>query len=203
MKTEIIAITDSSGSMDTIKSAVIGGFNSFVQEQRQVAGEARMTHVTFNEEHKLLYQAIALAQVPLLDADSYQTSGCTALFDTLGDTLETQGKRIAEEGWADQVIVEIITDGLENASRRYKREQIRSMIEHAQRHGWHFVFLAANQDAFAAAASYGISAATTANFTASAAGATQAYGTIGAMTRALRSAPGDEQALAAAVLGGL
>jgi hypothetical protein len=190
MKTEIIAITDQSGSMGTIKRAVIDGFNGFVQEQREVPGQARMTHVKFhNETEPPLYQGVPLAEVPLLDEATYTPCGTTALFDAVCATLDAQGLRIQQEGWADQVIVVILTDGDENASVNHTEEQMTTMIAHARKHGWHFVFLAANQDAFKKASIYGIPAATTSNFVASAAGTTQAYATVGGMTRALRTEP--------------
>lgn len=191
MKTEIIAITDRSTSMGTIRDAVIKGFNAFVAEQKGVAGEARMTHVQFSghDGYKVVYQGVPLEEVVPLDRDGYDPIGSTALHDAIGRTLEQQGKRIHDEGWADQVIVAITTDGEENASLEYTHAQAEQMIAHAKKHGWHFVFLAANQDAFVKAASYGISAATTANFVASAAGAMDAYATISGMTRSLRVDP--------------
>lgn len=191
MNTEIIAITDRSGSMLLIRDAVIKGFNAFVDEQKGVPGQARMTHVQFSghEYYAVLYQGVPLGDVAPLDLEGYRPEGSTALNDAIGRTLEQQGKRIHDEGWAEQVIVAITTDGEENASCEYSHEQVEKMIAHARAHGWHFVFLAANQDAFAKAASYGISAATTANFVASAAGAVDAYATISGMTRTLRVDP--------------
>lgn len=189
MNVEIITITDRSGSMDKLRDDVIGGYNTFIEEQKGVPGEARLTHVQFDGAHSTLYQAIPLADAPALTRATYVPGGSTALMDAIGHTLEVQGKRINEQGWADKVIVNIITDGEENCSREYKLEQIKTMIEHAQGRNWSFVFMAANQDAFKVGASYGISGATTANFTASGAGMRDAYGSTSAMVTELRSAP--------------
>lgn len=50
----------------------------------------------------------------------------------------------------ERVLVAIWTDGLENSSSDYTRQQIFDMITHQREvYKWEFVFLAANQDAIA------------------------------------------------------
>lgn len=188
MNTEIITITDRSGSMETIRRDVIGGYNRFLAEQQALPGAARLTYTQFDTQYDVIYQGMPLAAAPQLDDKTFVPRGSTALLDAIGRTLVEQGKRIHDENWAERVIVAIITDGAENASREYNRAQIKEMIAHAQQHDWHFVFLAANQDAFAEAASYGISAATTRNFTASAAGVKAAYADTSLLVGQLRGA---------------
>lgn len=191
MNTEILYIKDKSHSMRPLRQAVIDGYNAFLAEQKAVPGEARMTQVQFSyaSDYKLLCQGQPLAEAKPLTEHDYDPAGNTALRDAIGRTLDVQGKRIAEEKWAEQVIVCIHTDGQENDSNEYTQEQVKSMIEHAQGHGWKFVFLAANQDAFVTGASYGISGAHTRNFEASASGMSQAYGATSAMVANLRSTP--------------
>jgi hypothetical protein len=87
------------------------------------------------------------------------------------------------------VIVCILTDGGENASREFTQPKVKEMIQHAEAHGWSFVFLAANQDAFATGAMYGINAANTFAFQANAAGTQAAYTSMSTATRSLRSQP--------------
>lgn len=189
MKTEIIAITDRSGSMGSLRGDVIGGFNQFLSDQAAVPGAARMTYTQFDDIYEVLYQAVPIQEAPPLTPAMYVPRGSTALLDAIGRTLNVQGKRIHSEKWADQVIVCIITDGQENASREFTFDQIKDMIKHAEGHGWKFVFLAANQDAFAAAASYGISGQYTRAFGATSKGVAQAYADTSAMTTALRTQP--------------
>lgn len=183
MKTEIIVITDRSGSMASIKKDADGGFDTFIAEQRLVPGECRVTQIMFDDKVETQYAAKALADVPPLNL---QPRGSTALLDAIGQALNTQGARIKAEAWAELVIVTIITDGGENASREYSRDQIKTMIEHAEKNGWKFVFLAANQDAFAAGGSLGINPLYTKNFAATAAGTQQAYASTSATVRSLR-----------------
>lgn len=187
MKCEIICITDRSGSMASIKADVIGGFNSFLADQKTVPGEARITFAQFDDKYEVVYQATPLADAPELTSATFTPRGSTALMDAIGRTMNVQGERITKENWAEKVIVCIITDGGENSSCEFTQPQIKTMIEHAQKNDWSFIFLAANQDAFAVGAGYGISGATTANFTASAAGTAQAYASTSSMTRSIRA----------------
>lgn len=187
MKCEIICITDRSGSMSSIKADVIGGFNSFLADQKTVPGEARMTFAQFDDKYEVVYEAKPLSEAPELTSATFTPRGSTALMDAIGQTMNVQGARIAKENWAEKVIVCIITDGGENTSREFTQPQIKTMIEHAQKNEWSFIFLAANQDAFAVGAGYGISGATTANFAASAVGTAQAYASTSSMTRSIRS----------------
>jgi hypothetical protein len=189
MKTEIIAIIDRSGSMATIAPDAIGGFNTFLADQKTVPGEARMTLALFDDRFEYVYKAQPLVSAEPLTDKTFVPRGGTALLDAIGRTLNEQGARIKGDGWAEKVIVCILTDGGENQSREFKRDQIQTMVKHAEAHGWSFVFLAANQDAFAAGASYGISAAHTMSFAANATGTADAYASMSATTRSLRSTP--------------
>lgn len=189
MKTEIICILDQSGSMGTLREDVIGGFNTFLTDQQKQPGQGRITLVVFDGASSYRFQAVPLeAAEPLTRAD-YAPGGSTALLDAIGHTLNTQGQRIAAEAWAELVIVNIITDGEENCSTEYTAARIKEMIAHAQdQAGWVFLFQAANQDAFATGSKYGISGATTSNFTASGAGMREAYGATSASVTTMRAA---------------
>lgn len=189
MKTEIIAIIDRSGSMATIAKDAIGGFNTFLADQKTVPGEARMTLALFDDKFDYVYAGQPLDKAEPLTPLTFVPRGSTALLDAIGRTLNEQGARIKADAWAEKVIVCILTDGGENASREFQQEQIKQMVKHAESHGWSFVFLAANQDAFAAGMSYGISAAHTASFQANAAGTSAAYASMSNTTRSLRSTP--------------
>lgn len=164
MRVEIIDITDRSGSMGDIRSDVIGGYNSMIAEQKGVPGEARLTQVQFDDRYEMNFEGKNIQEVEPLTLATYQPRGTTALLDAIGRTLEQQGKRIATEQWAEKVVVCIRTDGKENASKEYKREQVKQMILHAQAHGWTFIFSAADQDAFESGAAYGINAAHTSGY---------------------------------------
>lgn len=189
MKVEIITILDRSGSMADLRHDVIGGYNSFIKDQKAGPGEARVTLVQFNSAIEVPYQGVQIGHVAPLTVGTYIPFGSTALYDAIGTTLSRQGARIGADHWADQVIVNIITDGEENASNEFSLAQVKALIaqKQGQAAGWSFLFQAANQDAFETGARYGISGATTSNFAASAAGMAAAYGNVASYTSSLRS----------------
>lgn len=184
MKTEIICILDRSGSMNSIESDVRGGYAKFIEEQKKQPGEARLTLVQFDNEYQIDHQGVSLADHTA--KLNYTPRGGTALLDAIGRTLNEQGKRIADQKWADLVIVNIITDGDENASREFSRERVKEMVKHAEANGWKFLFLAANMDAFAAARAFGSSAQYAGNFKADSVGTHSAYQSMSATSSALR-----------------
>lgn len=187
MKTEILVITDRSGSMATIAKDVIGGYNTFIEDQRKVPGEARVTFTQFDTEYEVVYAGKPLADVPKLDSQTFVPRGGTALLDAIGRTLNEQGQRIAADKWAELVIVCILTDGEENSSREFTRDQVKSMTSHAETNGWKFVYLGANQDSFSVARDLGMKNAFTANYAANAAGAQSAYAATSMRVRSFRT----------------
>ncbi len=186
MRVEIIDITDRSGSMDKLRADVIGGFNAFLADQKSVPGEARLTHIQFDNHYDRRYAGKDIQTVVPLNIDTYRPGGGTALLDAIGRTLHEQGERIKTENWAEKVIVCIRTDGEENSSHEYQLPQIKTMIEHAQKHGWEFIFSAANQDAFSVGASYGISGVNTTKFAATSAGLSASYASTSNVMRSMR-----------------
>ena len=187
MKTEILVITDRSGSMAVIASDVIGGYNTFIEEQRKVPGEAKVTFTQFDTEYEVVYAGKLLADVPKLDSHTFVPRGSTALLDAIGRTLNEQGQRIATEDWADLVLVCIITDGEENSSREFTRERIKEMTAHAEKTGWKFIYIGANQNSFQVAQGLGMVNAITSNYTADAAGTAGAYKGMTASVTTLRT----------------
>lgn len=157
--TEIIAILDRSGSMRSIVNDTIGGFNTFVDEQRKSPGLARLTLVQFDHEFQEVYAGKPLSEVPPL---SLLPRGNTALYDAIGRAIQTTGERLASMPEAERpgkVLVVILTDGEENASSEFRAENIAEMIRHQQEvYSWGFIFLGANQDAILTAQAIGIAA---------------------------------------------
>lgn len=168
--TELVFILDRSGSMAGLESDTIGGYNAFLQKQKKQDGECRITTVLFDNQIELLHDRIDLPAVRPLTEQDYQVGGCTALNDAIGLTVSRIGdvqKRTAEEYRAGKVLFVIITDGLENASRRYSTAQVRAMIRRQkEKYHWEFVFLGANMDAAEQAEELGIGADRAADYAA-------------------------------------
>lgn len=157
--TELVFIVDRSGSMHGLEADTIGGLNSTLDTNRQVEGEANVSIVLFDNYSKVLLDRVPLSQVKPLTINDYQVRGCTALLDAVGDAIhyhEKVQKILPKSHRAEHVMFVIITDGLENASRRYTYHQVKKLIEKRTKKGWEFLFLGANIDAAAEADRMGI-----------------------------------------------
>ena len=153
---DITMILDRSGSMHTKQQMAIETFNNFLKTQQETAGEAVFSLTQFNHRLTQLCQAIPFEQAIRLNRTNYVPGGGTALLDALGQTIIKTKTRIAESGKA-QVVIVIITDGMENASRIFTAEMIRELIEECESNfGWRFVFLAAGPDSFRQHRRYGL-----------------------------------------------
>ena len=176
---EIVLIIDKSGSMGAIKDDAIGGFNSFLAEQKKIDRQANVTFVLFDDRYQLIHDGKDIREVEELTGETYQPSGTTALLDAVGRTVDRVGERLdalEESQKPENVIVFILTDGKENASSDYDRDTIKEMIEHQEsKYSWEFIYGGANQDAFAEAGGIGIKDENTFNFEASGKGTRMAY----------------------------
>lgn len=178
----IVAIIDRSGSMHNIHDDSIGGFNSFIAEQKKIDGPAKLSLVLFDDNYQVVYDDLDLKDVPELTKDVYTLGGMTAMNDAICRTLTK-----AFEQNPEKAIICILTDGQENASKNYNVSQAKEMIQKARNKGWEVAFLAANQDAFAVANAYGMNTKLAANFTQDAAGTQAAYRSLAASTTSYRA----------------
>ena len=180
--TEIVCIIDRSGSMDSIKEDAIGGFNSFLAEQKKDPGEAIMTVALFDHEYILLQNGTPIQQVPPLNESTYVPRGATALLDAIGNTVTALNVRNPKKA-----IIMILTDGQENASTKYQKQQIKDMIDASENKGWFVAYISANMDAIADARSVGIGMAQTMRFSGDSRGTQVAYMAANMATHAYRS----------------
>lgn len=157
---DITVVLDRSGSMACLVDEVIGAFNTFVDEQQQVAGQASFSLVQFDDRYEVYLDAVDLAKVGRLDRTTYVPRGMTALYDAVGRAIVATGTRLAaldEAERPDKVVFLIQTDDMENASREFDAATLQAMIRHQQdKYAWVFVFLGANIDAGSVAEEIGI-----------------------------------------------
>ena len=158
--TEIICVIDKSGSMESKLEDAIGGFNGFLAEQQREEGEALMTLTLFDTDYNIIHDGVPVADVPRLTADTYRPGGMTALLDALGRTIDKVADRIHDapgDERPERVVVVVITDGLENSSREYRRDQVAErIVRRRDEDGWEFVFLGADLESIREAQSMGI-----------------------------------------------
>ena len=186
--TEIIFIIDRSGSMNGLESDTIGGYNSFLEQQKQEEGEAMVTTVLFNNRMQVIHDRETIGNVRPLTARDYIPGGSTALLDAVGDTVSemTRRQETFPKGRPDSTVVVIITDGYENSSRHYTYQDIRNLIKAREEAGWKFVFLGANIDAEETAETLGMDRRYASRYHADAAGTRNNYDTLTAAVRHMR-----------------
>lgn len=159
---DLVFVLDKSGSMWDVEKDTIGGFNSFIRREKQSGKKTRVTLVLFDDEYHILYTRKPIDEVSELTDKEYFASGCTALLDAIGRTILSLDGEVAKK-----VMFVITTDGLENASREFKRKDIKKLIES---HDWEFLFIGADIDSYSEAQTLGITGNRTANYEKSSAG---------------------------------
>ncbi len=158
--TEMIFILDRSGSMSGLESDTIGGFNSMIEKQKAVEGDAIVSTVLFNQSTNVLHDRIDIREIKQMTRYDYQPSGMTALLDSVGGSIRHIRRIYSEtlkEDRPKKVIFVITTDGLENCSKHYRYDDIKKLISDTQeKYEWEYIFLGANIDAINEASKFGI-----------------------------------------------
>jgi len=169
--------------MEPIRKDVIGGYNSFLYEQRKVVGGigTRITLIQFDSQndHEVLYRNIPISEAPELTFDTYVPRALTPLYDAIAKGIfVTESADVTH----NKVIFAIITDGQENASREFDTNRVHKMIEEKKLAGWEFVFLSADLNSFAQAKAIGISDANSMAFDMTSVGTQTAFETFASNT---------------------
>jgi uncharacterized protein YegL len=191
MKTELVVLLDRSGSMQSIKTDMEGGFNSFVEEQKKVPGACDVTLVQFDDIGRdVAWNCTDIHSVGKLDL---RPRGYTPLYDAICETIDEVGVRLKEtkkETRPDKVLFVIITDGHENASKKFRMEDVRKRVTHQKDvYKWEFVFLGANIDSYALGNQMGLSIGTMSNYDPNSASVQAMYANLSSSTAKYRSTP--------------
>lgn len=151
LRTNIIVVLDESGSMEPLVKDTVGGYNTFLAEQRSMGlPNDRWTLITFNDMSKVRLANVPLMDVPHLTPETYRPSGNTALLDALADAITSA----PDEPYLRHLVL-VQTDGEENSSVRITTDNLRKLISDKERAGnWTFVYMGAGVDAFKEASKY-------------------------------------------------
>ena len=157
-----LIILDESGSMVSMKRAAVEGLNETIQaiQSAQKKHEELQAHfvtlVSFNSDDiRTLINHLPVEQVQLINPRDYMPNACTPLYDAMGVSLSKLRSRLNPEE-ENQVLVTIITDGMENASKEFTAKMIKNMVQELKQSGWTFVYIGTNQDVDAVADSFSI-----------------------------------------------
>lgn len=155
--TDLTIILDRSGSMQSIRTDMEGALAKLLADQRAAPGELRVSLVRFDDVAETVFTALPVGQVRAIRISPRR---CTALLDAIGQTIDATGQRLAAMPEVDRpgtVLIVIVTDGMENASKQFNWNDVHARITHqATAYQWQFVFLGANIDAIATAGQLGI-----------------------------------------------
>lgn len=150
-----LIIIDESGSMDHLRNATLSGVNETINTIRQAQKDyaEKQTHyltlVTFDSPGpkgkavRTLIDQKPISEVA--DFTDYQPYGCTPLYDAMGQSINRLYQLIKEDNDAS-AIVTVMTDGLENASKEYNGQQLKSLIEKLKEEGWTFNYMGSAHD---------------------------------------------------------
>lgn len=155
---ELVFILDRSGSMSGLEKDTIGGFNALIQKQRKEKGKCYVSCVLFDDVQEVIYDRVPLNEVKKMTQKQYYARGCTALLDAMGGAIHHIGNvhKYSKEEIGKTLFI-IITDGLENSSKRYSYSSIKKMVERQkEKYGWEFIFIGANMDVIQEANKFGI-----------------------------------------------
>ena len=166
--TELVFILDKSGSMSGMEKDTIGGFNSMIEKQKGDNTRVLVSTVMFSNCSHVIHDRVSLEEIKPLTEKDYVAGGMTALLDAIGGAIHHIGnvhKYARREDVPEHTIFIITTDGMENASREYSSQRIKEMIKRQEeKHGWEFLFVAANIDAVETAEHIGIRKERAANY---------------------------------------
>ena len=184
-KFHITFVLDRSGSMQTVRDATISGFNEYLQSQKDAPGKAKVTLIQFDDRIEIPYENVKIKDVKPLTHATFVPRGMTALRDAIETAIRKTEQALV---WGENVkpLIVILTDGLENSSRRINQFQLNTLISQKQEQGWDFVYIGANQDAFAVGTSMGIRGDFTYSYDANPIATASTFGTLSSSSTAYR-----------------
>ena len=193
--TYLIFVIDRSGSMASIRDDMIGGFNTFIKTQKDAKlGDCKVFAYKFDNIYETMFEDIDINDVPQLDRNTYVPRDMTALYDAVATTIDSIGTRLAamkEEDRPEKVLVVTITDGEENASRKFNQQNVADRIKtQREQFNWDFAYIGANQDSWQVGSSIGYQAGTTLDYVADSQGTAFAFQKLCASTSNYRGTKG-------------
>lgn len=175
-KVNVVFLLDRSGSMSCCVEDTIGGYNEYLAKQKESGNEVYVSTILFDNLYEVIHDAVDIKKVNNLTKQEYFVRGTTALYDAIGTTIENLDKKKLD----NKVLFIITTDGLENASRKYHKEQIKELIEgHSN---YEFIYIGANIDSYAEASSIGIKRECVANYETSKEGVSKLFSSVAKAT---------------------
>lgn len=186
-------VIDRSGSMSSCWSDVIGGYKQLVEDNKSEPGKCTFTVAAFDTDYELVEDFTDIKDVN--SELTVKPRGGTALLDAIGKTIVSIGEKLAKMDESERpmkVMMLVQTDGQENASKEFKKADIKKLIdEHTNVYKWQFQFLGADLASLNEAVSYGFNRSNIS--TAVLVENQEAWTTLSAKTKMARSADTHEK----------
>ena len=164
-KTIVSFLLDETGSMDSVRDKAVSGFNEYISTLRTTETPTLLRLMTFNTDgFNVVYDFEDIHSVADLTRESYRPRALTNLYDAIAKLVHDTEDYVKGISPTPRVMCTIMTDGEENSSSEYTRAAIFKLIRDREKEGWAFVYLGANQDAWAASESIGIHRRNSANY---------------------------------------
>ena len=177
-KLDVVFILDKSGSMGGQEENTISSFNEYLEKEKNNKYNTYITTVLFSDTYSILHDRIPVKKVKKLTNKDYFVGGCTALYDALGNTINSMKQKDT-----DKVLFIIITDGYENASREYKKDDIKNLIN--KNKDFEFIYVGADIDSYAAGSQIGIRKDNIANFKKDRMGTAKLFNAVGSFEKSM------------------
>ena len=204
----VVGVLDRSGSMASCLKGAVEGWNDYLKDlQADTSGETFIWLTGFDTEVEHWEKGSPIGDVPFLTTSgasypAFVPRGNTALYDAIANSIVDAEKYLKEIGRDStsenpmKVLHITLTDGEENASKEYSAKKdgaarLRKLTKSFEDQGnWSFIYLGAEHDAYAAAATMGYAGTSVAAFSSSVGSYKNVSSTLGNVTGALRSAGG-------------
>ena len=190
--THIAILLDRSGSMGSIAKDMEGGLKAFLDEQKNIPGELTISLTRFDHEYTPVFVRKPISEIGEINIEP---RGMTALIDSACRMIKDVGidlDSLSEDQKPEKVLFIIITDGEENASTKYTNSDLKELITQQESlYNWNFVFIGANQDAFANGSQMGIQTSNLLNYSATSLGVKAMYRSVTDATTRYRGASVD------------
>lgn len=143
---KIVFIIDESGSMQGSEQDVIGGFNGLIERPKnENVGIVSVSLYKFNSDVTRVYLDVSIKEIESITEKDYTPNGFTALYDAIGTAIIETGNKLSatkSKQKSENVLMVIITDGQENASKEYTSQTVKSLIStHEKLLQWNFIYL--------------------------------------------------------------
>ncbi|WP_396162341.1 hypothetical protein [Flavobacterium sp.] len=146
-----LIILDESGSMNSIKKTIINGFNELINsvkniEEEFLEQEHFISLISFNsKKNNVIHFTEPVSKIKTINDNNYNPESSTPLFDAMGLSI-LKLKHYLKDKDNYSVLVTILTDGEENASKEFSLIEIKRIIEEVKTENWTFTYIGTDHD---------------------------------------------------------